>query len=113
MLIIEDYLNATKGYRFGDSGPYEPYTTDLKRLFRSMSKEYGRCVSSVYVDGENGKPIRVGWVFQGRVRYEDARESWPKDEQSYLREVWVTFLERPDEVTRKAFPMNLDKRERS
>lgn len=94
MLISETYINATEGYGIGESGTYEPYTDNVGKLFRTMQREYGRCVSSVYVDSPNGgPPKRVGWVFQRAERYTDC-------DKTYLREVWVTLHDAPDTVTR-------------
>ena len=109
MLVSETFINATEGYQFGDSEPYEPYTDDVGRLFREMQKEYGRCVSSVYVDEPSGTKLadtgqpsgkvkRIGWVFQKRMEYEGYRGH---GERFYTREVWVMLHDAPDTVTRK------------
>jgi len=83
LLIRETFINADEGYVFGESEPYEAWTDEPGRLFRTMQREYGRCVSSIYIDPpEGGPPIRCGWVFQGKQRYEDTNEP-------YTREVWV------------------------
>lgn len=63
----------------------------LKReLFRFGLREYGRCVSKVYIEGRGGLAPgpSYGWVFQRRRPYEDD----PK--RAYLHEVWVTVLRR-------------------
>jgi hypothetical protein len=90
MLVSETFVNQTKGYQFGESEPYEPYTDNAGEFFREMQKEYGRCVSSVYVDSPDGPPIKVGWVFEKTMQYEDARSK----NDTYIREVWVTLYER-------------------
>lgn len=78
------YLNATSGHIIGeDSEPYETWTNDTGALFRELQREYGRCVSKVYVDREGG-PVAIGWVFERTERYEDTGEP-------YVREVWVTL----------------------
>lgn len=89
--IKETYVNETKGYQWGDSGWYEPYTENIGRLFLNMQREFGRCIGRMYRDYENGKTVAVGWVFQKRMRYEDARYNRPED--YYLREVWVEVRE--------------------
>ena len=105
MLIEETFINQTKGYRFGESGPIESGIDDIGELFRSLQREYGRCVSKVYVDKDGGPgPIPVGWVFEKLMPYEDDSTDF------YTREVWVTCLERADEVTRKRFPLDISKR---
>ena len=99
--VNETYVNATKGYQFGDSGWYTPYTEDKGRLFRNYQREYGRCVSKVYVDLPGGKVQPVGWVFEKRMEYEDARRSWSKEQREYVREVWVTYRMVADEDEEK------------
>ena len=42
-----------------ETEPYEPYTDNKGRLFRECQKEYGRCVSSVYMDTAEGTRVRV------------------------------------------------------
>lgn len=84
----ETYINATKGHGISDGPWYETYTDARGELYRAMRKEYGRCVSKVYVDRPGAEPLAVGWVFQGRQRYEDTNEP-------YLREVWVEVSEQP------------------
>ena len=94
MLIRETYVNQTKGHRISESDWYEPWTDDVGRLFREMQKEYGRCTSSVYVDPVGGgKPVRCGWTFEKRMRYEDARGNDP-ERDFYVREVWVQLADR-------------------
>ena len=87
MLVIhEDYVQHRdngESYGAGDSGWYEPCTEDLGKLFRVLQKEYGKCVSKVYVDTPDGTPDAIGWVFQKRKAFDDC----PRE--SYVQEVWV------------------------
>jgi hypothetical protein len=99
LMISETYFNASKGYQFGETDPYEPYTDDIGRLFREMQREYGRCKSSIYVDTPTGTQ-RIGWAFSKRMRYEDARGNDPERDYD-TREVWVTLHDAPDTVTRQ------------
>ena len=92
MLVQETYINATEGHTISKGEPFEPFTDDTGKLFRVMQREYGRCISSVYVDSEEGPPMRVGWVFLGRDAYQDEPEA------TYLREVWITLYERYERV---------------
>lgn len=97
--VEESFVNATEGHMIGsDVCEIEP-TSDTGELFRFYQSEYGRCVSSAYVDTEDG-PRRIGWVFQGRDRYSDTGEP-------YLREVWITLLEKPDTIERTRHPAYL------
>ncbi len=98
LTVSESFINATEGYRFGDSSEYEAYTDNLGELYKSMQKEYGRCTGKVYIDLKDGRTIPIGWVFIKRMRYEDARDNSPKS--WYLREVWVHVHAKPTTVTR-------------
>ena len=90
MKVKETFINETKGYQYGDSGWYEPHTEHIGRLFRSLQREYGRCTGKVHIDTQSGtKP--VGWVFEKRMQYEDARSNRPQD--YYIRQVWVQVAE--------------------
>lgn len=88
MLVSETYINKTEGHIFSESEVYEPWTDNTGKLFRSMQAEYGRCVSSVYIDGpNNGLPIKIGWVFEKTMQYENSPDT-------YVREVWITLYDR-------------------
>jgi hypothetical protein len=81
------YIDATRDMFCGDDDACDTGipVSEKARLYKMLAKEYGRCVSKMYVDGKDGKAIQTGWVFQGRCKYEDLNET-------YLREVWVTVL---------------------
>lgn len=91
--IQESYVNATKHHGIGDTDVYDTGQTDRGELFRSLMKEYGRCISKVHVDTEE-HVLTIGWVFQKRVKYEDCNET-------YLQEVWVTLHTEPPTKTTK------------
>jgi hypothetical protein len=92
MLIEETMVNATKGWRFGASGLYEPFTDDLSVLYRALRSEHGRCIGKVYIDTAEGTKA-IGWVFQKRARYDDCNET-------YLQETWVTLHDAEPTVER-------------
>ncbi|MGA2260801.1 MAG: hypothetical protein ABSH28_05125 [Acidobacteriota bacterium] len=81
----EDYIDASRGCRLGNTEPYETFTDNEGKLFREFRRLYGRCISKVYVDDKE-----IGWVFQSRVPYCDGTDR-------YLREVWVTLHDGPAE----------------
>lgn len=87
--LVEDFINETKGYRFGHSRPYETdYThAEIGKLYRALRDEYGRCVSKVYITTRTEDGVPVGWVFKKRMEYEDARPD-QGEERFYTREVW-------------------------
>ena len=84
MLVSERYVNRTEGYSWGDSDIIEAFTDNPGELFRSCQKEYGRCISKVYVDCPSGKVKAIGWVFEKTARYEDTDEP-------FMQETWVTL----------------------
>ena len=80
------YINKDKDALIGaDPEPYEAFTDDRGRLFRDCQREYGRCVSRMYREFKDGPDRAVGWVFQGRDKYQDCDET-------YMREVWVEVI---------------------
>ena len=102
----EDCPTNYKLVAFGETEPYEPFTDDIGKLFRSLQKEYGRCESQVYADLPDRKVLAHGWVFVKRMRYEDARGHEPTD--YYIREVWVRLHTAPDTVTREPHYFDLE-----
>jgi hypothetical protein len=85
MKIRASYVRYIEGKSetYPGAGWFEPYTDDKKRLFASLQKEYGRCVSKMYVDvpmGDGTFDTRpCGWVFSrkgsdGKTEWED--ETW-------------------------------------
>lgn len=93
LYLSEVFINRDQHARLGENEPYEAWTEDPGKLFRSLQREYGRCVSKVYIDQKDGSTKAVGWVFVGRQKYTDVDET-------YLREVWVTLHEAPPTVVR-------------
>lgn len=91
MLVEENYVNQTEGYRIGNSGLYEPFTDKIGLLFRAYQRQFGKCISKVYIDNNGAKAI--GWVFQKTVKYDDVNEY-------YLQETWVTLHEFEPVVTK-------------
>ena len=87
MLIAETFVNLDKGYRFGETAPYEPWTQRRGALFHTLQREYGRCTGKVYIDRKDGGSQAIGWVFAKRCQYDDSPEY-------YTREVWVTVYEK-------------------
>ena len=90
MIVRIDYVNATRGVRFGAE---EREIESARGLYRKLQREFGRCQSAVFVDTKDGRTRRVGWVFVSRQTYDDQRGSKRADD-TYLREVWVTLIER-------------------
>lgn len=62
----------------------EDGTPNMGAVFRDARSEYGRCISSVYVDTANG-PKKVGWYFLSRQEYADYHST-----DTYIRGAWVT-----------------------
>lgn len=91
MLINETWVNATEGCKYGESGLYEPYTDNPGKLYKTLQREYGRCISKVYVDLPDNKVQAIGWVFVKRAKYEDCNKT-------YLQETWVELYDDYPEV---------------
>lgn len=96
--IRETYVNQTRMCEFGRSEWFEPFTDNVGKLFRALQREYGRCTGRSYrdlgQDDTQAPTVWTGWVFEKRMRYEDARGKRPDD--YYIREVWVEVF-RPAE----------------
>lgn len=102
MEIRETFINASEGHMIFESEWYTAHTTDKKRLFRDLQREYGRCTGKVYRDTARGTKA-VGWVFQSRQQYEDAHRGGEcrhpgshRESCTYIREVWVSVRESAD-----------------
>jgi len=54
ILINEVWTDANERVIIGESGVYETRFDDIEDLFKALQKEYGRCVSKVYIDTDNG-----------------------------------------------------------
>ena len=81
--LKEQTVNATEHYRFGDDGWFESRFTERGEAYRGMQSEHGRCTGKMYMDGPDGQPHHVGWVFVKRRKYDDCA-------QTFLAETWVT-----------------------
>jgi hypothetical protein len=89
MLVEETWCgtdNKREWWTTGSSGFYEPYTDDIGRLFKEFQREYGKCVSSLYVETRTAGDIRCGWVFEKRRKYEDCN-------QTYIAQTWVALYD--------------------
>jgi hypothetical protein len=90
-------LDDSQQWRFGDSDVYETWASVDQRgdLFRSLQREYGRCISTMMIDDKDapGGARAIGWVFEKRMAYEDDRRKF------YKREVWVSLHSAPPTKT--------------
>ena len=90
--IQEEIVNETEGHQVYNSGVYETaYSEDkIKRLFIALQKEFGKCVSKVYIDKVddehilNGESEPIGWYFTKTAYYEDTKEP-------YQQGAWITL----------------------
>jgi len=83
LFIQETFINATEESALGESEVYETDFETKGELFKFLQKEYGGCVSKVYINRLDGKSKEIGWVFQKNSKYEDTK-------QIFKREVWIT-----------------------
>jgi len=93
-----------KRYLVGESDIYEAFTDNIKRLFASLQREHGHCVSKVYID-QKGKSLPIGWVFRKRISLKDK-----PDVDTYIQETWVTLHDKQPTVTRKCHYHQLTKK---
>jgi hypothetical protein len=70
------------------SEPYKAFTNNIGKLFRSLQREFGRCMSKVYIDAPGGE-VHIGWTFRKR------------ENPFVWREVWVTVHDQPPTRTTK------------
>lgn len=86
MLYAESNVNATEDAMTGPERVLEAPRKDTPgALFSQLQAENGRCTGHVYID-RNGDSVPVGWVFEKRKEYVDAKET-------YLHRTWITVLE--------------------
>ena len=100
------YVEVKYGGDWWGEDPMQETTHEtVGDLFRSLSgrdttrpwEALGRCTGRVYVDGPDGKPRQVGWVFVARNPEPVNRGD---TQPTGLREAWVTVHEQPPTVTR-------------
>ena len=94
MYIEEQYVDKTNDTRLGESGLYESFTENIKDLFNSLQREFGRCVGSVYID-KNNKQLKVGWIFEKKIGHRHGYHF----SKPYIQETWVILHK--DEPTTK------------
>lgn len=90
VFVRECAVNATEGYLMYEVDTPMRETVweefpERGEFYRFCSREFGRCVSKMFVDDANGEAIHVGYVFQKRERYEDTGDP-------FVRETWVGFV---------------------
>lgn len=79
------FRNATMNHRSGSDEIMESRFSKRKDLFRSCQKEYGKCVSKIYVDLDDTRHA-VGWVFEKKMQYDDSKEF-------FQAETWVEVFD--------------------
>jgi hypothetical protein len=50
LYIQESYINASENYRCGESEVYETRFDKPGELYRFLVREFGRCISKMYVE---------------------------------------------------------------
>ena len=84
LVISEAHFNKTEDSYCHDSDWYEPFTDDLGKLFKSLQRAYGRCISKVYQDNIDGTSWAKGWAFEKKHKYVDCNKY-------YIAETWVMY----------------------
>ena len=87
MLVEVTLVDADKKEIF--YGHIEDWDTcdSVSDVYKSAQETYGRCVSKVYVDGDDREPIAVGWCFRKKVKYIDC-------DDKYLQEAWIVPIKK-------------------
>ena len=90
----EDGNITRDSYIMGESEIYETWASfaDMPRLYKRWLAEYGKCTGKMYIDGTDGKPIHVGYIFLQRIPYEDARSKG----ETFLRETWISYYHKTE-----------------
>ena len=92
--IKDRNLDTEKRTIFSESKVCATKHTTVSSLFLALQREYGKCVSKQYVDEkqEDGtfKAKQIGWVFEKRVKYDDAWLIKKGQPTTFLQEAWVT-----------------------
>lgn len=87
IVMREQWVNKSKGYRVGETEWYESFTDNEGVLFRDLQIEFGRCTGKVYIDLPRQESRPIGWVFLKKVKYDDT-------EEYYLQETWIDLKHR-------------------
>ena len=79
--INKDQNCVTSEYDY----PLEDSIIDnLKDLYHFGLKEYGKCISKIYIDDKQGNPSHIGYMFVKKMKYEDCNEY-------FLCETWLSL----------------------
>lgn len=81
--------NKTQNCIFYADEVTETQFNAVGNLFNSLQKEYGKCISKMYIGDHN----QIGWVFEKRIKYNDCDEY-------YIQETWVSVLNHEPEITK-------------
>lgn len=97
------YTDATRNVRLGEDECFiESFTDEIKRLFRDLQCEHGKCVSRMYTDqGINCKPIPIGYVFEKKKRYSDINRYFKSETWVHVRIVSDDVCELFDDIVEK------------
>lgn len=71
-------------YEIWDSEVHETNYHSVAQVFKATQREYGKCVSKVYIDQPNQPAKHIGWCFEKKVKYTDSKEF-------YTQETWITL----------------------
>ena len=74
-----------------DKDTWHEYDGKKQKLFTEMQREYGRCISKMFVDRKNLPPLVIGWVFEKFTKYEDSSEK-------FIKHTWVEVAEKVEHV---------------
>jgi hypothetical protein len=90
--ILNHNQDDEKRYLLGYGEAYEVGDKTTGSIYKAFRKEYGRCVSKVYIDTPDGGVHQIGWVFQSRRQYDNSKET-------YILEVWISVMVSEPKIT--------------
>jgi hypothetical protein len=93
------YSTGDECWSGGDSGQFETWSDVPGKLFRALQKEYGKCVSYVYLSTPKGDQP-VGWVFEkhSKTGRDKVVGSVPTKDIAVLQRTWCTLFTAKDVV---------------
>jgi hypothetical protein len=96
-IVRETYVNVDKNAIIGENDMPQEDTiiTGLKDLYKYGIKNFGRCVSKIYIDKKD-KQLHIGYTFRKKMQYEDTKEF-------YTQETWLSLEHYKETRTKEYF----------
>ena len=82
MKVDISIVNETENYIFYEEVENWDYCENEKDVYHAAKKEYGKCISKVYINNSVGKAQHIGWSFQKKCKYDDTNDE-------YIQTAWI------------------------